>query len=356
LIQSYGWSDALQRDFEPHAARGLIPGRIIVQQRGLYDIATDAGELTAQISGRLAHEAERGGYPAVGDWVAAAPRPGEQAAVIHAVLPRRTAFVRKAADSVATEQVVAANVDVALLVASMNADFNARRLERYLATAWQSGASPVVVLTKADLAADPDGPVAEAEAVAFGAPVLAVSAMTGQGLAALAVLLKPGQTAVLVGSSGVGKSSLVNALAGADLMATAAIREADAHGRHTTTHRELVRLPSGALILDTPGMRELGLLDAESGLSATFEDIEALAETCRFADCGHTNEPGCAVRESLDGGALDPGRWKSFRKLQRELAHVARQSDPVSREAERRKWIKVHKAAREHMKHKGRGW
>jgi ribosome biogenesis GTPase len=352
LIQSYGWSDALQRDFEPHAARGFIPGRILVQQRGLYDIATDEGELAAQISGRLAHEAEGGGYPAVGDWVAAAPRPGERAAVIHAVLPRRTAFVRKAAHSVATEQVVAANVDVALLVASMNADFNARRLERYLATAWQSGASPVVVLTKSDLAGDPEAQVAEAEGVAFGAPVLAVSAVTGAGLDALAELLKPGQTAVLVGSSGVGKSSLVNALAGEDLMATAAIREADAHGRHTTTHRELVRLPSGALILDTPGMRELGLLDAEGGLSTTFEDIEALAETCRFADCGHTNEPGCAVRSALDAGALDPGRWKSFRKLQRELEHVALQSDPLAREARRRKWITIHKAAREHMKAK----
>jgi ribosome biogenesis GTPase len=352
LIQSYGWSDALQREFEPHAARGFIPGRILVQQRGLYDIVTDAGELTAQTSGRLAHDAQSGGYPAVGDWVAVAARPGEHAAVIHAVLPRRTAFVRKAAHSVASEQVVAANVDVALLVASMNADFNARRLERYLATAWQSGASPVVVLTKADLVHDPDAEVAEAEAVAFGAPVLAVSAVTGAGMAALAELLRPGETAVLVGSSGVGKSSLVNALAGEDLMAVAAIREADAHGRHTTTHRELVRLPSGALILDTPGMRELGLLDAEGGLSTTFEDIEALAESCRFADCGHTNEPGCAVRAALDAGDLDPGRWKSFRKLQRELEHVALQSDPLAREARRRKWITIHKAAREHMKAK----
>jgi len=356
LIQSYGWSDALQQAFARFAAEGLLPGRVVVQQRGLYGLVTDAGELAAQISGRLAHEAESGGYPAVGDWVAAAPRPGEQAAVIHAVLPRRTAFVRKAADSVATEQVVAANVEVALLVASMNADFNARRLERYLATAWQSGASPVVVLTKADLAADPEAEIAAAEAVAFGAPVLAVSALTGAGMTALAELLKPGETAVLVGSSGVGKSSLVNALAGEDLMATAAIREADAHGRHTTTHRELVRLPSGALILDTPGMRELGLLDADDGLSTTFEDIEALAASCRFGDCGHTNEPGCAVQAALDAGALDPGRWKSFRKLQRELEHVARQADPLAREAHRRKWISVHKAAREHIKHKGRGW
>jgi ribosome biogenesis GTPase / thiamine phosphate phosphatase len=356
LIRSYGWSDALSQDFAPHAERGLIPGRIVVQQRGLYDVATDLGELTGQISGKLAHEADSGGYPAVGDWVALAPRQAEQAATIHAVLPRRTAFVRKAAHSTATEQVVAANVDVALLVASMNADLNARRLERYLATAWQSGARPVVVLTKADLARDPAADIAEAEGVAFGAPVLAVSAVTGEGMAALAAQLAPGETAVLVGSSGVGKSSLVNALAGEALMATAAIREHDAHGRHTTTHRELVRLPSGALILDTPGMRELGLLDAGDGLSITFEDIEALAAECRFHDCGHTGEPGCAVRAALEGGALDDDRWRSFQKLQRELAHQERKEDRVARAAYRKKWIGVHKAARAHMKAKRGKW
>jgi ribosome biogenesis GTPase len=356
LIRSYGWSDALQQDFAAHAARGLIPGRIVVQQRGLYDAVTDLGELTAQISGRFAHEADAGGYPAVGDWVALAPRAAEAAATIHAVLPRRTAFVRKAAHSVADEQVVAANVDVALLVASMNADLNARRLERYLATAWQSGAAPVVVLTKADLADDPEAAIQEAEAVAVGAPVLAVSALSGEGLEALAAQLKPAETAVLVGSSGVGKSSLVNALAGEALMDAGEIRERDERGQHTTTHRELIRLPSGALILDTPGMRELGLIDADDGLSATFEDIEALAEQCRFGDCGHGNEPGCAVREALEAGVIDEGRWKSFQKLQRELAHMERKEDPVAREAHRRHWVGVHKAARAHMKAKRRDW
>lgn len=356
MIRSYGWSDGLQQTFTPYAAEGLIPGRVVVQQRGSYGLVTDAGELSAQISGRLAHEADSGGYPAVGDWVAAAARPLEGAATIHAVLPRRTAFIRKAAFSTATEQVVATNVDVAFLVASMNADLNARRLERYLATAWQSGASPVVVLTKCDLAEDPDSDIAEAEAVAFGAPVLAVSALTGEGLEALSAHLRPTETAVLVGSSGVGKSSLVNALAGEELMATAAIREADAHGRHTTTHRELIRLPSGALILDTPGMRELGLIDAGDGLSATFDDIEALSQACRFADCGHANEPGCAVREAIEDGRLDPGRWKSFQKLQRELAHQERKEDRVAREAHRRHWISVHKAARAHMKVRRGDW
>ena len=354
MIHSFGWSDALQRAFEPFAVRGLVPGRIAVQQRGLFILVTDLGELTSQISGRLAHEAPSGGYPAVGDWVAAAARPGEMAATIQAVLPRRTAFVRKAAHSLATEQVVAANVDVAFLVASLNADFNARRLERYLATAWQSGARPVVVLTKSDLAADAPGAVAAAESLAFGAPVLAVSAVTGEGMQALAAQLKPGETAVLVGSSGVGKSTLVNALAGEARMATAAIREDDAHGRHTTSHRELVLLASGALVLDTPGMRELGLIDAEAGLSATFEDVEALAQACRFADCGHGDEPGCAVRQALEEGRLDPGRWTSFRKLKRELAFQERKEDRQAREAHRRRWIAAGKEGRARMKAKTR--
>jgi len=356
LIQSFGWRPELQQAFAPFEADGLIPGRVVVQQRGLYGLVTDAGDLSAQISGRFAHEADSGGYPAVGDWVAASARPSEGAATIHAVLPRRTAFVRKAAFSTATEQVVAANVDVAFLVASMNADLNARRLERYLATAWQSGANPVIVLTKLDLAEDPEADIAEAEAVAFGVPVLAVSAVTGEGLDALASHLKPAETAVLVGSSGVGKSSLVNALADEELMATAEIRESDAHGRHTTTHRELIRLPCGALILDTPGMRELGLIDADDGLSATFDDIAALATQCRFHDCHHGNEPGCAVRQALEAGRLDHDRWKSFQKLQRELAHMERKEDRVARAAYRKHWIGVHKAARAHMKSKRGEW
>lgn len=350
MIHSYGWSDALRHDFAPFAAQGLIPGRILVQQRGQYGLVTDLGDLTGQISGKLARDAEPGGYPAVGDWVAVAARPAEHAATIHAVLPRRTAFVRRAADSIATEQVVAANVDVALLVASMNADLNPRRLERYLASAWQSGAKPVVVLTKADMAEDAEGDIADAESVAFGAPVLVVSAVTGQGMEALAALLKPGETAVLVGSSGVGKSSLVNALAGAELMDTGGIREDDARGRHTTTHRELIRLPSGALILDTPGMRELGLLDADEGLSTTFEDVEQIAGSCRFSDCHHGNEPGCAVRAALESGELDPGRWKSFVKLQKELRYQHLKESPDARQAYARKWKPIIKAQRARTK------
>jgi ribosome biogenesis GTPase len=354
LIDDYGWSERLRQEFAPYAARGLVPGRVVVQQRGLYELVTDDGELSAEISGHLRHEAGEGGYPAVGDWVAAAPRPAERAATIHHVLPRTTSFVRRAAGPKLGEQVVAANVDVAFLVASLNADLNARRLERYLATAWQSGAAPVIVLTKADLCEDPDEALAEIEGVAFGTPVHAVSAVTGEGLDAVRAHLGAGLTAVMVGSSGVGKSTLVNALAGRELMATGEIREDDARGRHTTTHRELVRLPDGALLLDTPGMRELGLWDADGGVSVAFEDVEALAAGCRFSDCSHGNEPGCAVREALETGALEHGRWKSYQKLQREVAHLERKEDRLAREVERRRWMSIHKAQRAGKKLRGK--
>jgi ribosome biogenesis GTPase len=354
VITAYGWSERLQRDFAPFAARGLSAARVIVQRRGRYRLAAEAGELPAQVSGRFAHEAPDDGWPVAGDWVAIEPQP--DLAVIHGLVPRRTAFVRKAAGPKGGPQVVAANVDTALLAASLNADLNLRRLERYLALAYESGAEPVFVLTKADVCGDVGEAMAQVEAIAFGAPVLAVSAATGAGLAALDALLAPGRTAVLLGSSGVGKSTLVNALCGAERMATRAIREDDAHGRHTTTHRELIRLTSGALIVDTPGMRELGLWDAGEGVAQVFGDVTgevaALAARCRFRDCRHEREPGCEVRAALADGRLDLDRWRSFQKLGRELAHEARRQDPLAREAERKRWIALHKSARQHMRSK----
>ncbi|WP_034852901.1 ribosome small subunit-dependent GTPase A [Inquilinus limosus] len=347
MIDHYGWSPALQHDFRPFVARGLQPARVTVQQRGAYRLVTPLGEMTGALSGRFAHEALEGDYPVAGDWVAAALRPEEGSATIQALLPRRSAFTRKAAGpGRPTGQVVAANADVAFLVTSLNADLNARRIERYLATAWESGAAPVVVLTKADLCPDRDGALAEIEAVALGVPVHVVSAVTGEGIDGLRDGFAPGRTAVLLGSSGVGKSSLVNALAGTALMATGAIREDDARGRHTTTHRELVLLPDGRLVLDTPGMRELGLWDAGDGVTATFADIEALAAECRFADCRHETEPGCAVRAALEDGRLDPERWRAWGKLQRELAHLERKEDPLARERARKVWIQRHKQYR----------
>ena len=355
MLRQFGWSDALEQHFTPYAAQSLIPARVIIQQRGLYGIVTDLGELSATLAGRLAYDAEDGALPVTGDWVAVQARPGEGSATIQHVLPRSTTFTRRASGPGAPRgQVVAVNVDIALLAASMNADLNARRIERYLATAWESGAEPVVVLTKADMCSDAEARVAEIEAVAMGAPVLAVSAVTGAGLEALRTYLEPGRTAVLLGSSGVGKSTLVNALAGREQMATQAIREDDARGRHTTTHRELVLLPSGALILDTPGMRELGLWDAGEGMSTAFADIEALAAQCHFRDCGHDTEPGCAIVAALESGALDAARWRAYGKLQRELEFQTGKEDPRVHAESRRVRIRRNKLHRAEMKFRKR--
>jgi ribosome biogenesis GTPase len=345
LIEEFGWSDLLAEAFEPFALQGLAPGRVVAQHRDGYRVATDQGELRAKPAGRLLNEAEESGHPAVGDWVALSPNP-EGPATIHAILPRRTAFFRRAADSAHRPQVIAANVDVAFIVTSLNADLNPRRLERYLAVAWQSGARPVVVLTKADLCEDPQARAAEIAAVAGDCPVLAVSVRNGVGLDALLAQVGRGETCVLIGSSGVGKSTLVNALVGEERMTTDAIREGDDKGRHTTSHRELFALAQGGLILDTPGIREVGLVDADEGLSAVFDDIERLAQDCRFNDCGHSNEPGCAVRAALESGALDPVRWAHFQKLGQELAAADKKGDRMAADAERRRLVGLQKAYR----------
>jgi ribosome biogenesis GTPase / thiamine phosphate phosphatase len=327
-----GWSEHFRTEFEPHAAAGLAPGRVAVQHRGVYVLATGEDEVEARPAGRLRFEGE---LPAVGDWVAHGD------GVIQAVLPRRTAFVRRAAGNETVEQVVAANVDTAFLVSSLNHDLNLRRLERYLALAWESGADPVIVLTKLDLADDPDGSIADVETVALGVPVHAVSAMTGEGLEELEPYLAPGRTVVLLGSSGVGKSTIVNALLGEERQAVKAIRESDGRGRHTTTSRELVALPGGGLVLDTPGMRELQLWDAGDGLAGTFADVDELAAACRFSDCSHETEPGCAVR-----GAVDSDRLESWRKLGRELQHLELKQDKRAKSEARKEWRRFSRSQR----------
>jgi ribosome biogenesis GTPase / thiamine phosphate phosphatase len=354
MLRSYGWSDALQREFDSLERNELIPARVVVHQRWLYRLASDAGELAASLSGRFMHDAPTEDFPAVGDWVAAAARLAEAAATIHHVLPRSSSFIRRAVGPGGGAQVVAANVDVAIIVSSLNEELNLRRLERYLATAWASGAQPVIALTKADLSAQVEKNQSIVEEIAYGVPVLAISALTGSGLDALAAHLQPGRTAVLIGSSGVGKSTLVNALLGSAHMRTQTISQSEARGRHTTTHRELVLMPSGALILDTPGMRELGLWDVSEGLSNTFEDIETLARTCRFRDCRHTSEPGCAVRAALESGTLTYGRWQGYVKLNRELAWLDRKEDPAARAAQRKIWVRRTKNNRQREKDRWR--
>jgi ribosome biogenesis GTPase len=353
-LNALGWDESFAETFEPHARAGLVPGRVAVQHRGAYDVLTAEGELRCDVAGRLYDEAASpADLPAVGDWVAVAARPEEGAGTVQAVLPRRTKFSRKTAWQASEEQVLAANVDVALIVTSLNEDLSLRRLERYLTLAWESSASPVLVLTKADLADDVPAAVAAVESVAFGAPVIAVSNVTGEGLDELRVHLRPGVTAALLGSSGVGKSTLVNKLVGEELLETREIRD-DGKGRHTTTRRELIQLPGGALVIDTPGMREVQLWIADDGLEEAFSDVTELFEHCRFSDCAHSSEPGCAVKEALADGTLTPERWESYLKLERELAHLDRRLDKRAQAEERKRWKSLSSSAREAGRAKGR--
>jgi ribosome biogenesis GTPase / thiamine phosphate phosphatase len=353
-LTAFGWDDALAEEFEPHRRAGLIPGRVSIQHRGAYDVLTAEGELRCDVAGRLYDEAASpADLPAVGDWVAVAARPEEAAGTVQAVLARRTKFSRKTAWQASEEQVLAANVDVALIVTSLNEDMNLRRLERYLTLAWESGATPVLVLTKADLADDVPAVVAEVESVAFGAAVHAISSVTGEGLDELRAHLRPGVTAALLGSSGVGKSTLVNTLVGEELLETREIRE-DGKGRHTTTRRELIQLPGGALVIDTPGMREVQLWIADDGLEEAFSDVTELFEHCRFSDCAHESEPGCAVKEAIANGTLAPERWESYLKLQRELAHLDRRLDKRAQAEERKRWRALSTFAREASRAKRR--
>lgn len=349
-LTRYGWTDACARHLEVHAESypDHAPARVIEQQRGLYRLMCEDGDYAGALSGRFAHEADQGGCPVVGDWVVASPRSGEGTATIHALLPRATLFRRKAPDD--RLQVIAANLDVALVVAALNGDFSPRRVERYLAVAREGGAAPIVVLTKADLCEDVPAALASIEAVAGDAPVIAISSLTGDGIGALAVHLAPGRTAALLGSSGVGKSTLLNALAGETLMHTSTISADGKRGHHTTTHRELFVLPSGALILDSPGMREMAVWGAEEGVSATFEDVAEIVASCRFSDCRHAGEPGCAVAAAFESGALTEDRWRGYDKLQRELAYEARKEDPLARAETRRVHIQRTKRYREMKK------
>lgn len=339
MLSSYGWTDRLQHEFADHARHGLVAARVIVQHRARYVLMGEAGEFSAEASGRLLHHALATDLPVVGDWVAVTPLAGDGVASIQAVLPRHSQFVRRAAGSVEKPQVVAANFDVVLLTTGLDADFNLRRIERYLTAARRTGADVVVVLTKADLCEDLDARLQEVRTVALDVPVIAVSAPSGHGVDAVRAALGPGRTGVLLGMSGVGKSTLVNALMGADRQAVGEVRAIDGRGRHTTTHRELILTPDGGLILDTPGMRELGLWDPGEGAAAeTFEDIETLALSCRFRNCTHTREPGCAVQAAIAGGELSADRLDSYRKLEREAAYFERKEDPTAAQAHKKLW------------------
>ena len=345
-LQDLGWNAFFADAFGPYEAEGLIPARVAARHHGPCELLSERGRLGGMPAGKL----DEDDLPAVGDWVAARPLDGERKAVIEAVLPRRTAFTRKEAWRRAVEQVVAANVDTVLLTTAFGPDLNPRRIERYLTATWDSGADAVLLVNKLDEAADPDAALAEVEAVALGVPVLAVSATTGEGLDALAPYRGRGRTLALLGSSGVGKTTLANRMLGGGRLATSAT-SAGGKGRHTTTRRDLFPLPGGGMLLDTPGMRELQLWADEEALGSTFPEVGELAAGCRFDDCAHHGEPGCAVLAAVARGALPVERFDAWRKLQREIRALEVRRDARLRQEHKRQAKTMERNLRRHYGH-----
>ncbi len=328
-----------------------FPGAVLARVAAVYgdecDLLTEAGVVRAETTGALRFSASDSERPVTGDWVAARiVEPGR--ALIHAVLARRSMVSRRSAGKRHREQPLAANIDVVFIVCGLDADFNLRRLERYMTLARQSGVEPVVVLSKADLCGDIELRVSEVRAISGGADVVAVSALRGIGVDSVALLLGGGKTAALLGSSGAGKSTLVNALLGQELQSTRPVRESDGRGRHTTTRRDLIPLPGGGALIDTPGLRELQLWADSDAVDGAFAEIASLAESCRFHDCRHESEPGCEVRAALERGDLEPARWESWRKLRREARRHELLTDVAAAEAAKQRLRSIHKAMRVH--------
>jgi ribosome biogenesis GTPase len=341
-LPALGWDDSFAAAFEAYAGNH-VPARVSRVDRGACDAIAAEGPLRLTFSGALlgAGAADPVASPCVGDWVAARHWPDDRTTA-EVVLPRRTAFVRAGADRTSHGQVLAANVDLAVVVEPLHPEPDLGRIERFLALAWESGSAPLVVLTKADLVPDADEMRADVAAISPGVDVLTVSATTGDGVSALEGYVHPGRTLALLGPSGAGKSTLTNALAGTELMFTRALR-ADGKGRHTTAHRELFLLPGGGLVVDTPGLRSVGLTDVSESLDLVFADVEELAAACRFDDCAHDTEPDCAVRAALESGELPERRWQSYLKLQREARWMAMRHDARLRAEERARWKRITK-------------
>ncbi|MFJ8263498.1 ribosome small subunit-dependent GTPase A [Rummeliibacillus sp. NPDC094406] len=350
-LTNFGWNNNWQDQYDmyqiasPH--KNVTIGRVLLEHKHSYRVITEFGEWLATPSGHFQYNAQmRRDFPAVGDWVVLEQLPGEEKGIIHSILPRTSLFSRKVAGFTVEEQIIAVNVDHVFLTMSLNKDFNLRRLERYLIAAYDSGANPIIILTKKDLCNDVSSYLSQVETICFGVPVYTVSSFTGEGIDELHQLLADGKTAALLGSSGVGKSSLTNALCGQDVMTVQMIREDDDKGRHTTTHRELFQLPHGGLLIDTPGMREFQLWNNTDSLDSGFSDIESFATHCRFRDCEHKKEPGCAVLAAIEEGTLEQERYDNYFKLKRELAYIERKTNAQAQAAERNKWKQVTKQIR----------
>ena len=355
-IKDLGWDAYFEALWGERVMEGCAPARVVSQQRGMWRVAGDCGECWAEPTGKLREQADEGGdWPVVGDWLLAEFRGPEHHAMIQHVLPRRSRFAREAAGRPIAQQVLAANIDLALIVAALDGDFNVRRIERYLTQCWESGARPAIVLNKTDVCAEVRERVVQIERASVGVPVFPVSALTGEGMEALETSLKKGETAVLLGSSGAGKSTLVNRLLWEVRQPMQAVREGDNRGRHTTTSRQLFVMGNGAMIIDTPGLRELGLWNADEGLLQTFAEVDDLAEQCRFRDCRHNKEPGCAVQAALGSGILEVGRFENWRKLQREQKFQLRKLDPELKRAEKKRIKEIMRNMRQQYKHRDKG-
>ena len=351
-LRALGWGEPFQSEFQCYADEGLRPARVSVEHRNRYILLDGHNEIDARLSGKLYRLLDHSGdRPVVGDWVAVQIEESG-AATIQFRLQRKSEFSRKTAGRSAEQQVMAANIDTVFLATALTSDLNPRRIERYLLLGWESGAQPVILLTKSDLVTDVEAALQEVRRVALDVPVHIVIGRSGTGLEQLEPYLQPGVTIAVLGSSGVGKSTLINRLLGTDRLRTGEVRD-DGRGRHTTTNRELVRLPGGALIIDTPGLRELQLWDADVGLQEAFTDIEELASRCRFTDCAHESEPGCAVREAVQQGQLPPGRLDSYHRLKRELAHIEEKHDARSRAQRERADRSANRLLQKRLKEKG---
>ena len=335
-LAALGWDAGFAEAFAALNDAALVPARVGIEHNHIYRVVTARGVRMAQVAGRLRHEAAgQDQLPAVGDWVAVALNETDNTATIRFILPRRSSFARKAAGDPTARQVVAANIDVVLVVAGLDRDFSPRRIARYLVAAAESGTRPVVVLNKYDLCDDLDGAVAQVRDAAPGVPVHAMCGKTGEGVDQLETYLAPGHTVALLGSSGAGKSTLINRLLGEERQRTQPVRGADQRGRHTTIHRELIPCPGGAIIIDTPGLRELQIWDSARALEDAFTDIDALAPDCRFRDCQHRTEPGCAVRGAAEAGHLDPTRLDHYRGLAEERKLLVQRREELARLQER---------------------